>query len=331
MITERLTRKTVLNKTTNAKAPKIFIVGDLMLDHYIEGDASRLSPEAPVPVVNVMTERYVLGGAANVALNLLSLGAIVSLAGLVGNDNAGNQLVHMAQQHSIDTSAILTDSSRPTTVKSRVMAQKHQLLRIDREITTALDNSFAEVLLTNISRQVQQCDMLILSDYNKGVLRPDLAQDIIALANKAGRKVIIDPKGHNYEKYKGAFIIKPNRKELQEVAHIGALQTKEQLERAALQLRADTQSNYIITTLSQEGMALASEQGVEYFPVKATEVYDVTGAGDTVIAVLAYCITLGFSVEEACEVANYAAAVVVKRAGSATATLEEIINSIETI
>ncbi len=324
-----LTRQSVIDRMYTARLPKIFIIGDLMLDHYIEGDASRLSPEAPVPVVNVTKERYVLGGAANVALNLLSLGASISLAGLVGDDNAGKRLVRMAQQSSIDTSAILTDSNRPTTIKSRVMVQKHQMLRIDKEVTTALNDSYAEALLNKIKQQINLCDMVVLSDYNKGVICSRFAQDIIALANAAGKKIIIDPKGHNYNKYKGAFIIKPNRKELQEVAHIGALQTPELLEEAAMKLRVDTQSNYIITTLSQDGIALASEGGVEYFPVKATEVYDVTGAGDTVMAVLAYFIVLGFSVEEACELANYAAAIVVKRIGSATATLDEILNSIE--
>ncbi len=323
-----LNKKAVLSKIKTAKQPQVLIIGDIMLDHYIEGSASRLSPEAPVPVLNVKRERNILGGAANVAMNLIALGAGTHLAGIIGKDEAGKQVLALAKNNAIDAGAILSDAERPTTIKSRVVAGTHQLLRFDKEDTAAISAAQAAALLKRVKAVIPACDIVVLSDYSKGVLEENFTRQIIALAAKAGKKVIVDPKGLNYDKYKGAYLVKPNRKELQEAMQANDLTSPELIKQAAGKLLAHTQSTYIVVTLSEDGIALVSEKEMSIFPVKANEVYDVTGAGDTVIAALTYFLAIGFAIGEACELANYAAAIVVKHVGSATASITEILDSI---
>ncbi len=314
-------------KTTQSaqKRPSILVIGDLMIDHYIWGSATRLSPEAPVPIVNVKNESTTLGGAGNVVQNLVALGAKVSVAGVVGDDFHGKQLIKMLEDEGVSTNAIIHDESRTTTVKTRVLAGSHQLVRVDREVTHSVADELAEKVIQKISAVIESTDIILLSDYNKGLLSYVLTQAVIKLAAEHQKKVVIDPKGLNYEKYKGAFIIKPNRKELAEAAKIDRIATKEELENAAKVILQQTAADYLIVTLSEEGMAIITEKGSQLLPVKATEVFDVTGAGDTVIATLAYFVASGFSVEEACELANHAAAIVIRHIGSATTTIDEIL------
>lgn len=300
-----------------------------MIDHYIIGGATRLSPEAPVPIVNVKKETYTLGGAGNVVQNLVSLGAKVTVAGVIGDDASASQVIDILTEEGVETHTIIKDSSRPTTVKTRVLAGSHQLVRVDREVTDAVSLAIEDELIGKLTAYIAQADMVVLSDYNKGLFSPSLTQKVIIEANKHGKKVVIDPKGLNYEKYKGAFIIKPNRKELAEAAKTENINSLESLQQAAKVIFGQTGTEYIVVTLSEEGMVILSELTHKLLPVKATEVFDVTGAGDTVLATMAYFIACGLSIEEACELANHAAAIVIRQVGSATTTVDEIIKDMQ--
>ena len=310
------------------KRPHILVIGDLMVDHYIWGAATRLSPEAPVPVVNVKKETVTPGGAANLAQNLVSLGAKVTLAGIIGNDGQGQQLLDILKQEGIGATAILKDNARPTTVKTRVLAGTHQLIRIDRETTSHLDSTVEVEFAGKISALIQQADIVVLSDYNKGLFSPALTQRLIELANVAAKKVIIDPKGLNYDKYRGSFLIKPNRKELAEAAKTDHIHTIDDVTVAAQAIFSQFDIRHLVVTLSEDGMAVVDETGFKLLPVQATEVFDVTGAGDTVLATISYFIACGLSVYDACLLANHAAAIVIRHIGSASTTIDEIIKEI---
>jgi rfaE bifunctional protein kinase chain/domain len=311
------------------KKPWILVIGDLMVDHYIWGSATRLSPEAPVPIVNVKNESTTLGGAGNVVQNLVALGANVTVAGVVGNDASGTQLIEILESEGVKTNAIIRDNTRSTTVKTRILVGSHQLIRVDREITDAVSQELEDELINKLSANIDNADIVVLSDYNKGLFSPKLTQRIIKIANEHQKKVVIDPKGLNYEKYKGAYIIKPNRKELAEAAKTEKISNIADLQNAAKTIFLQTGTTYLIVTLSEEGMAVVTEQESKLLPVKATEVFDVTGAGDTVIATIAYFVALGLPVDDACELANHAAAIVIRHVGSATTTINEIIKDME--
>ena len=324
----QLTNK-VRSILASRRPPAILVIGDLMVDHYIWGAATRLSPEAPVPIVNVKRESTTLGGAGNVVQNLVSLGAKVMVAGVIGADTFGRQLSEILENEGVKTDAVVTDNSRSTTVKTRVLAGSHQLVRVDREVTDPLSKEIEERLFSTLKLDIDKADIVVLSDYNKGLFSPDVAQRIIRLAAERGKKVLVDPKGLNYQKYKGAYLIKPNRKELAEAAKVEKINNITELRDAAKIIFEQTATTYLVVTLSEEGMAIVTERGSRLLPVKATEVFDVTGAGDTVIATIAYFVASGFSLEDACELANHAAAIVIRHIGSATTTIDAIIKDIE--
>jgi D-beta-D-heptose 7-phosphate kinase/D-beta-D-heptose 1-phosphate adenosyltransferase len=309
--------------------PNILVIGDLMIDHYIIGDATRLSPEAPVPIVNVKNEFTTPGGAANVAQNLLSLGAKISLAGITGDDADADRLTKILTDEGINVDGIFKEATRPTTVKTRIMAGSHQLVRVDREVTNPLADDLQTQFVEQIKGAITKADIIILSDYNKGLFSPNLTQQVIKEANLQGKRVVIDPKGLNYEKYKGAYIIKPNRKELAEAAKTEKITNIDELQQAARIILKQTGAEYIVVTLSEQGMVIISELAYKLLPVKATSVFDVTGAGDTVIAAMVYFMAQGLNVEEACELANHAAAIVIRQTGSAVTTVDEILQDIE--
>jgi rfaE bifunctional protein kinase chain/domain len=321
MLTEKL-KQTQLS--TNK--PTVLVIGDLMIDHYITGQATRLSPEAPVPVVNVGHETVTLGGAGNVVENLLSLGAQVLVSGITGNDLYGNQLSEILQKANVQTTGIVVDDARTTTVKTRVLVGSHQMIRIDREVTHPLCSDSESKLLDAVTTYMSNVDIVILSDYNKGLFSNNITQHIIDIARGMGKRVVVDPKGLSYVKYKGSFIIKPNRKELCEAANVEKISTDDDLLIAARTILSQTQADYLVVTLSEDGMAIISNNEFTKLPVKASEVFDVTGAGDTALAAMAYALASGFNVEEACNMANYAAAIVIKRIGSATTNIPEILD-----
>lgn len=305
--------------------PNILVIGDLMLDHYIWGNSTRLSPEAPVPIVNIKEESTTLGGAANVIKNLVSLGAKVRVGGVTGNDNMGDQLIELLHHEGIDTDTIIKDNNRTTTVKTRVLVGNHQLVRLDREITHSLLPTIEDDLMNKLTAGIVDADLVVLSDYNKGLFSSSLTQRIIKMANLNDKKVIIDPKGLDYKKYEGAFIIKPNRKELAEAAKTEHINSIETLKEAANIIFEQTNVPYLVVTLSEQGMVILNKDEHTELPVKATEVFDVTGAGDTVLATMAYFLAHGLSLSESCELANHAAAIVIRRLGSAATTVEEIL------
>jgi rfaE bifunctional protein kinase chain/domain len=313
----------------SGKKPSILVIGDLMIDHYIWGAATRLSPEAPVPIVSVKRESTTLGGAGNVVQNLVSLGAGVMVAGVTGYDSFGKQLCKILENEGVNVDGIIADPSRQTTVKTRVMAGSYQLVRVDREVTDNLSVEIEEKLFTRLLPDIDKADIVLLSDYNKGLLSPEVTQRLIKMAGERGKKVIVDPKGLNYEKYNGAYLIKPNRKELAEAAKVEKIGNISELRDAARVIFKQTATTYLIVTLSEEGMAIVTNNSSRLLPVKATEVFDVTGAGDTVIATIAYFIALGLTIDEACELANHAAAIVIRHIGSAATTVDNILKDMD--
>jgi rfaE bifunctional protein kinase chain/domain len=299
------------------KKARILVVGDVMLDRYWFGDVSRISPEAPVPVVKIGRTEERPGGAANVARNIATLGARASLLSVIGNDEPGNTLVGLLKDAGVDIH-LHRDSTISTTVKLRVVGRQQQLLRVDFETTPS-----REVLsgkLAEFSNLLRKCDAVILSDYGKGGLIHIVK--MIELARKHRKPVLVDPKGDDYKRYAGATIATPNRAELQEV--VGPWRNDKELRLKAQRLRQKLQMDALLVTRSEEGMTLFRDIGMHHEPARAREVYDVSGAGDTVIAALAAMLASGASMEEAVHVANIAAGIVVGKLGTATVGFDEL-------
>ncbi|TDA69598.1 D-glycero-beta-D-manno-heptose-7-phosphate kinase [Sulfuricurvum sp. IAE1] len=310
-----------MNRLKNA-SPRILAIGDLMIDHYLWGGCERISPEAPVQVVDIARETTVLGGAGNVINNLVALGAQVRVGGVIGDDENGEELRSMLRAINVDGEGLSLQAGRKTSKKSRIIASNQQILRYDRESKDPIAPQSEEALLSYVGRVIGECDIVILSDYGKGVITERVAQGVIASAKASGKKVLVDPKGKDYSKYRGAYLLTPNRKEASEATGI-SIRDDESLRRALLMLKETCDLECSMITLSEDGIAVYDEN-MRRFPTVAKEVYDVTGAGDTVIASLSYALACGLSIDEAAPFANHAAAVVVGKIGSATVTLDEI-------
>ncbi len=310
-----------MNRLRSA-SPRILVIGDLMIDHYLWGGCERISPEAPVQVVDIARETTVLGGAGNVINNLVSLGAQVRVAGVIGDDENGAELCSMLRAIGVEDRGLILQSGRKTSKKSRIIASNQQILRYDRESKEAISLQSEEALLEHVKGTLGECDVVVLSDYGKGVITDAAAQGMIAAARAAGKKVLVDPKGRDYSKYRGAYLLTPNRKEASEATGI-SIRDDDSLHRALLALKETCDLECSMITLSEDGIAIYDEN-MRRYPTVAKEVYDVTGAGDTVIASLSYALAAGLSIDEAAPFANHAAAVVVGKIGSATVTLDEI-------
>lgn len=296
---------------------KILVVGDVMLDRYWVGEVSRISPEAPVPVVHVNKEEVRPGGAANVARNIVALGGQVSLLSVVGTDEAGQKLRKLLEEAGVAT-GLHDDANIHTTVKLRVLGRQQQLLRIDFE--TAPSHEVLQAKLDDFERQLPEHDLVILSDYGKGGLTH--ITKMIELAKKAGKRVLVDPKGDDYARYDGASLLTPNRSELREV--VGKWTNEADLKAKADALREKLGLEALLLTRSEEGMTLFRPDGVFNQAAKAREVFDVSGAGDTVIATLALMLASGADYHEAVRVANLAASIVVGKLGTAVVTHDEL-------
>ncbi len=302
--------------------PNILVLGDLMIDHYLWGSCERISPEAPVQVVDIAKETTVLGGAGNVINNLNTLGAKVSVASVIGDDDNGVELLKMLKNIGVDSENIITQKSRKTSKKSRVIAVSQQIIRYDKESKEEITSISIECIMNSLKSSMASYDILILSDYGKGVLTRELCQGVIELAKKYSVKVLVDPKGSDFSKYRGAYLLTPNKKEA--ILATGLeIDTSESLELALKQLKKECELGVSLITLSEDGIAILDEE-VEIFPTVAKEVFDVTGAGDTVIASIAFALSCEKSIQESAAFANLAAGVVVGKIGSATVTLEEI-------
>jgi len=308
--------------------PRIAVVGDAMLDLYLKGDVDRISPEAPVPVVRVRERRYALGGAANVAQNVLAVGARCELVAAVGRDSAGTQLRAMLAERGAEPQG-LVDCDRPTTTKTRVVARNQQVVRVDEEVDADFTGDEVTQLLAAVLRAVQAADALILQDYNKGVLVPQIIRAVIAAAQAKGIPVVVDPKFRNFFEYRGCTIFKPNRRELESA--LGAAVNLEQPQ-ALPAVLARLDAEHLLLTLSEQGMALISRDGsVARIPTAAREVYDVVGAGDTVSAYLASMVAVKATPLEAAMIANLAAGVEVGKSGAATVSPTEVLEAYDAL
>jgi len=306
---------------------RILVLGDLMLDEYLWGTVTRISPEAPIPVVDVNSVSYAPGGASNVASNIASLGGKVLLFGVVGDDEAGRHLREELEKRGIQVN-LLVDPSRPTTLKTRVIAHSQQVVRVDRESRAPISKELAPRLLKDVINSLPDVDAVLISDYKKGVTTTFLTQEVINAARKAGKMVLVDPKGLDWTKYQGATIVTPNEKEAGEAAGV-EIDSDAALLRAVRTLMQMTQCRAVLVTRGEKGLALLEADGdLSHLPTFAREVYDVTGAGDTVVGTLALALSAGADFHTAACIANHAAGIVVGRVGTATTTREELERSI---
>jgi rfaE bifunctional protein kinase chain/domain len=304
------------NRAQFAKT-NLLVVGDVMLDRYWFGDSDRISPEAPVPVVQVSKVDERLGGAANVARNVAALGANTTILGVVGEDEAGNRIGELLRQSGVN-SQLEVDPQVPTTVKLRVIARQQQLIRLDFEETPS--QTALEQKLARFEKALGTADVLVLSDYGKGALSQVAA--MIEYARAHNKVILVDPKGEDYEKYRGATVITPNRSELRQV--VGRWADEDDLTRRAQDLRRSLGIDALLLTRSEEGMSLFTDQGVSHVRAQAREVFDVSGAGDTVIATLAVALAAQWPLDRAMALANRAGGIVVGKLGTATVTSEEL-------
>jgi rfaE bifunctional protein kinase chain/domain len=301
----------------------VLVVGDVMLDEYIWGDVRRISPEAPVPVVEVRGRTHVPGGAGNTASGVVALGAQAELAGVVGQDEEGQRLLDALAAGGIGCGGVVAVSGRTTTTKTRVIAHSQQVVRADIEERAPLPESVEEGLLAFAEAEIDRAGAVVLSDYAKGVVSPAVAHGIIRLARAHGRPVVVDPKGHDYAKYRGATVLTPNIHEAERAAH-HPVDTYEDVLVVARRLAESLDGTALLITRGAEGMLLASGERVLDIPAEAQDVYDVTGAGDTVVAVLAVALAAGAELEAAVRLANTAAGIAVSKVGTAAVTLDEL-------
>ena len=308
---------------------RVAVLGDCMLDRYLWGHVERISPEAPVPVVEVERESSALGGAANVAANLRALGAAPLLLGVVGEDDDGRRLREAFAARGLDTRGVVTDASRPTTVKTRIVAHAQQVVRADRESRADVSGTARERLLALVERDLPGCEGLVVSDYGKGVIHPALLEPALGAARRAGFAVSVDPKEAHIDAYRGVSILTPNQHEA------GWAQGRRVTDEASLlevgwglQRRLDAAA--VLVTRGPEGMSLF-ERGGRYtcLPTLAREVYDVTGAGDTVVSVVALALAAGADFPSACTRANHAAGLVIREVGTATCSPAQLLASLD--
>jgi len=305
------------------KEPNILVIGDLMIDHYLWGKCERISPEAPVQVVAIEKETAVLGGAGNVIHNLRALNAKVDVLSVIGDDANADELKTLLSEIDANASNLIVQEQRITSKKSRIIAAQQQVVRYDKESTDDISQSSEAEIIENLKKNISSYEIILLSDYGKGVLTTHLTRTLIDIANEHGKKVLVDPKGEDYKKYSGAYLLTPNKKEAIEASKI-EIKDKITLLEAIQKLKNECSLEIGLITLSEDGIAIYDEE-LRTHPTVAREVYDVTGAGDTVIASLGFSLACGYDIDKAVKFANLAAGVVVGKIGSATATLNEII------
>ncbi len=313
----------------NLEKAHILVIGDIMLDTYYEGDAQRISPEAPVPVVKIEKTRYLLGGAGNVARNICALGGSSKIISIIGNDFAGNKINTLLKDAGVH-SDLISSEMRPSTIKSRIFARNQQMIRFDEELDTEISENEKNELRLKIKNSLQEKNIIILSDYGKGLLYKNLINEIYEMAkDKKVEKplILVDPKPINKSYYKDAFLLTPNTKESSELVQM-KMNTKEEIIEAGKELKKQLNLDNLLVTLGAQGMALFCEKNIYHIKSTAKQVFDVTGAGDTVIATLATCLAVNSNIEKACHMATLAAGIVVEKVGSATANTKELNDAI---
>lgn len=303
---------------------KVLVVGDIMIDEYIWGDVSRMSPEAPVPIVDVQKETLRLGGAANVANNIVSLRGEVELCGLVGDDQMGRWLVKELEKKRIGRRGISLTRERPTTMKTRVIAHSQQVVRVDREMTTPMSREEESTMLSSVKSFLSDSGAVIISDYSKGVITPTLTKEVIRFANEAGVPVAVDPKIQHFPTYRGVTVLTPNLLEAAAGANM-VINSIEALMEAGWRIIANMDCRYLLITRGDQGMTLFKKGGEwTHIPAVGQEVYDVTGAGDTVVATLALAMAAELEMDQCAWLANVAAGVVVGEVGTMPITTEKM-------
>ncbi|HYR87123.1 MAG TPA: D-glycero-beta-D-manno-heptose-7-phosphate kinase [Terriglobia bacterium] len=306
---------------------KIVIVGDVMLDEFIWGKVHRISPEAPVPVVEVLEETYRLGGSGNVAANIRALDGTPIPIGVLGRDVASDRVHDLLKQSEIDVSGLFRDD-RPTTLKTRILAHSQQVVRTDRESRQALSSKVTADLAAAFQRSLPQASAVVISDYDKGVVNRELLAAILPKAKEAGVPVLLDPKVHHADYYRPITLITPNQHEAELLTGL-VIENELELEEAGRKLLQKFDCEYALITRGEEGMSLFNRSGSQHLPTFAREVFDVTGAGDTVIATLALARAGGATMEESAILANHAAGIVVGKVGTATVSRSELLSDFE--
>ncbi len=311
------------------KNKKILVIGDVMLDKYIWGEVSRISPEAPVQVVNVLKESYAPGGAANVANNIAALQAKAFMVGIVGNDATKDVLIAELKKRNMDVDGIFINNNKPTIQKVRVIGRSQQLLRFDYEKKGYVDIKTENNILDFISKKIDEIDAIIVYDYAKGVLTKNLMEKLIELCNKKNKIIVVDPKPKHKGFYKNSTLITPNYKEAHEMTNFLEEELSSDVEKIGKQLLKELNSN-ILVTRGEKGMSLFEKDGkITNIPTFAKEVYDIAGAGDTSVATVALALASQASFEESAIIANHAAGITVGKVGTSTVSIEELKKSIE--
>ena len=325
----QLTQQRADEVLRRASERSIIVYGDVMLDEFVWGDVTRISPEAPVPVVDIRRESVHLGGAANVLANLVALGVRASVFGVVGNDSAGERLRAELKEVGAPADTLVVDDDRPTTLKTRIIAHSQLVVRADRERRTPVEAETEERIIEALQRAIPEADAFVVSDYDKGAVTPRVLASALPLAYERGIPVLIDPKIRNFDAYRPATLITPNHHEALRLTNLEDHED-EGLKRAAHLIRGRLDCESVLITRGERGMMLLeSYHEPVYVETVAREVYDVTGAGDTVIATLAAALAGKASMLEAAILANHAAGIVVAKIGTATSSAEELINSIQ--
>lgn len=303
---------------------RILVIGDLMIDEYLWGEVDRISPEAPVPVVNVNRNDYTLGGSGNVVNNLAALGAKVFVVGVIGTRTNGSRLLRKFKKLNVDTQGIIRETDRPTTIKTRIIATNQHVLRIDRETRKEISFQTTRALRNTVLKKIADIDVVIISDYGKGLVTVPLVEDIVKSANKHDKITIVDPKGLDFKKYAGVTILTPNKKEAALAAGIEIID-ETSFTKAAKAIKKTTGIGNLLITCGKDGMVLFEKNRKPYrIETQARQVFDVSGAGDTVVAVTGLALAAGFPLQKAVAFANTAAGIVVGKVGTATVTAREL-------
>lgn len=324
-----MNKKRIIEIINNFSKKTIIVVGDIIMDQYIWGNVSRISPEAPVPVVDVKEESYLLGGAANVLNNIISLGGKAMVCGVIGHDDIGRMIIHELRIREIDTGGIIVESDRPTTIKTRIVAHSQQVVRYDREKKEDINKSSREIIKGYLKNKLFEIDGLIISDYYKGVVTKELVKEIISIVNNRGLPILADPKVGHFDLYEGLTLITPNIFEASTGSGV-SIHDNKSLEMAGMALIEKLRCKATLITRGEEGMTLIEDnREVTYIPAVAKKVFDVTGAGDTVIGVMALAIAAGATLKESAVIANHAAGIVVGKVGTAVIGVEELKRSLQ--
>ena len=314
---------------TRMRGRRVLVLGDVMLDEFLWGKVARISPEAPVPVVEVQRESYHLGGAGNVACNLRALGGEVVVAGVIGRDPAAERLRAALRTAGVESALVVADSGRPTTVKTRIVAHHQQVVRADREVSDEVPAALERRILDRVRARLPDCAAVIVSDYQKGVVTGNVMKAVRDMARRRGLPVLVDPKVRHFALYRGATVVTPNQLEAEQATG-RRLRDEVGLRAAGEQLLRLLRSEAVLITRGEQGMSLfVRGRPPVHIPTAAREVFDVTGAGDTVIATLALALCAGAGMADAAALANYAAGVVVGKIGTATASPDEVLAALE--